>query len=351
MRILVYEFVTGGGYAGRRVPASLAREGLAMRTALVADLASIGSHQIVTTMDRRFRRPAPRGVDVVEMASGPQALPESLFESIDAVWLVAPETNRCLERLARRVERRGKMRLGSDAAAIRRASDKGSYPRHLARAGVRYPETVVLTARSEARGAAKRLGYPVVIKPRRGAGSLGVRLARGPEDLLCALKEIRNIQVAAAEVFGEHLGDQDIVMQRYVAGIPASVSLLADGRRAIALAVNAQRLRIASDVSYRGGRTPLEHPSTADAMDAAVRTCEALPGLRGYLGVDLVLTDSGPVVIEVNARLTTAYLGVRAALDENVAALAIDACLGVLPRQPVVRRRVRFTASGLVAAA
>ena len=56
MRILVHEFVSGGGFAGRDVPASLAREGAAMRTALVSDLAAIGRHQIVTTADPRFPR-------------------------------------------------------------------------------------------------------------------------------------------------------------------------------------------------------------------------------------------------------------------------------------------------------
>ena len=106
-----------------------------------------------------------------------------------------------------------------------------------------------------------------------------------------------------------------------------------------------------SGFSYRGGRTPFDHPLAAEAVDAATRTCAALPGLRGYVGVDLVLTDTGPVVIEVNPRLTTAYLGVRAVLDENVAAMALAACEGTLPEQPIARRRVRFTASGLVAAA
>ena len=63
MRILVHEFASGGGLAGRDVPASLGREGSAMLTALVADLAAIGCHEIVTTADPRFlwrRRPAFR---------------------------------------------------------------------------------------------------------------------------------------------------------------------------------------------------------------------------------------------------------------------------------------------------
>ena len=42
------------------------------------------------------------------------------------------------------------------------------------------------------------------------------------------------------------------------------------------------------------------------------------------------------------------YLGLRAVLDENVAALALAACDGTLPTPPVLRRRVRFTAAGQV---
>ena len=41
MRILVHEFASGGGLAGRPVPRSLAREGSAMLAALVTDLTAI----------------------------------------------------------------------------------------------------------------------------------------------------------------------------------------------------------------------------------------------------------------------------------------------------------------------
>ena len=62
----------------------------------------------------------------------------------------------------------------------------------------------------------------------------------------------------------------------------------------------------------------------------------------------MVLTESEAVVIEVNPRLTTAYLGVRAVLQENVAALALAACAGALPTPPTAQRRVRFTAAGRI---
>src|SRR3954449_11161929 len=96
MRILVYEHVSGGGFAGRTLPASLAREGLAMVTALVADLAALPAHEIVTTVDPRVTVAAPAHVEVVPLAPGSTALFDALITSADAVWLIAPETDRCL---------------------------------------------------------------------------------------------------------------------------------------------------------------------------------------------------------------------------------------------------------------
>jgi len=337
VRILVHEFASGGGLAGRPVPASLGREGAAMRAALVADLAAIRRHRIVTTADLRFPLAAPPGVEVVTLPPGSAARLDALIASADAVWLVAPEADGCLERLAARAERNGKALLGPGASAIRRASDKAGLPRLLARHGVAHPTTRVLRRGTEWGRVARELGYPLVVKPARGAGCGGVCLARDGDELRHAVDLARRAD-----------GRGPLLLQRYVAGAAASVSLLADGRRAVPLAVNAQEVRASRPFAYRGGRTPLDHPLAGQAVEAALRACRALPGLRGYVGVDLVLTPSEAVVIEVNPRLTTAYLGVRSALDENVAALALAACAGTLPEPPSARRHVRFTAAGRV---
>jgi predicted ATP-grasp superfamily ATP-dependent carboligase len=341
MRILVFEFASGGGLAGRPVPRSLAREGRAMLTALVADLARIGRHDIVTTADRRFTLRAPRGVDVVSIGPGGAAL-DDLIASVDAVWLIAPETDGWLEGLAAKVERTGRMLLGTGSAVIRRAADKQRLPRRLARCGLTHPPTRVVHRRAEARAIADDFGYPIVVKPARGAGCEGVRLARNGRELRAAIHAVGRCAT------------QNVLIQRYIRGVAASVSLLADGRRAVALAANGQAISAGSTLSYAGGRTPLDHPLAERAIDAAIRTCAAFPGLHGYVGVDLVLTSADAVVIEVNPRLTTAYLGVRSAINRrsvggNIAAMAIDACAGRLPASsPRICRHVRFTSAGRV---
>jgi predicted ATP-grasp superfamily ATP-dependent carboligase len=337
MRILVHEFVTGGGFAGREVPASLGREGAVMRAALVTDLAAIGRHEIVTTAEHRFPMTAQRGVEVVTLRTQRGAPLDALMASVDAIWLVAPETSGRLERLAKRAEGTGKLLLGSGAAAIRRASDKARLARRLKRYGVAHPITRCLRHSAEWRTVVQEIGYPVVVKPGRGAGCEGVSLARNARQLRDALDMARRATRRAP-----------LLLQRYVQGVPASVSLLADGRRAMALTVNGQSIGRSGVFSYRGGTTPLDHALAHDAVDEALRACGAMSGLRGYVGVDLVLTKTGAVVIEVNPRLTTAYLGVRAALDANIAELTLAACQGALPDSVPVRRRVRFTASGRI---
>ena len=373
MRILVHEYASGGGFAGRDVPPALAREGAAIRAALIADLAALNCHSIVTTADVRFPVADEAGVEVHTVHPGPsrpglrheepeasaergprhkerEALAERelldvLIASADAVWLVAPETNRCLERVASLVEQHGKPLLGSGSLAIRRASDKAGLQRRLVRCGVPCPETRVLRRGADAAADARALGYPVVLKPGRGAGCMGVGLARSARELRDAVDLARS-----SGARGPWL------VQRFVQGTAASVSVLSDGRRCVALALNRQSVRAGRRFSYHGGSTPLDHPLASRAIEVSLRTCGALPGLRGYIGVDLVLTRSEAFVIEVNPRLTTAYLGVRSALGEsssagaNIAGMAIAACAGHLPEVPPLRRRVRFTSTGRVEA-
>lgn len=83
--------------------------------------------------------------------------------------------------------------------------------------------------------------------------------------------------------------------------------------------------------TYRGGYTPFHHPLEREAFDHSRRIIESVEGLKGYVGIDFVLTEEKPVFMEVNARITTSYAGLYRILRtdgrKGVANAIIDAAM------------------------
>jgi predicted ATP-grasp superfamily ATP-dependent carboligase len=121
------------------------------------------------------------------------------------------------------------------------------------------------------------------------------------------------------------------LLQTYVEGVHTSVSLLTDGMRCLPLTLNLQELGGRTRLRYHGGRVPLDHSLCPLAFRRAGEVVRAIHGLMGYVGIDMVLTDRDAVVIEVNPRVTTSYVGLRKVLRSNPAALMLEAARGNLP--------------------
>ena len=136
--------------------------------------------------------------------------------------------------------------------------------------------------------------------------------------------------------------------QPWIEGVPLSLSLLCHQRAARLLSCNRQ------EIAVREGRLSLDGllvnaVPDADGRYAALanRIAAAIPGLWGYAGVDLIDAPDGPVVLEVNPRLTTSYCGLRRALGVNVGALVAGRC-GRPAREPAWRSdRDRAVSIGL----
>jgi hypothetical protein len=148
------------------------------------------------------------------------------------------------------------------------------------------------------------------------------------------------------EGIGEHL-----LLETYVPGQPASVAVLVADDSATALPVCLQRLSDDGRFRYLGGSLPVLGPQARLAQEVAVRAVGCIPALRGYVGVDLVLhaDGTGVTVVEINPRLTTSYVGLRAALEVNLMAVVIGERHEEL-RGPKRIRRISFTSDGQVSA-
>jgi hypothetical protein len=321
MRVFIYEFLTARGLGA--APADplhpLYREGRAMRDAVAADFAALPGCEVVT-------------LDGVAESDEPTAF-AARAAAADWTLVVAPESDHVLHTRCRWVRDAGGRLLGPDLPAVELTSDKLTLAAHWRDHGVPTPAT---TDREPTRCE----HFPVVWKPRDGCGSTATYLLND------ALDVARARAVVAA---GEYAGP--MILQEYVAGTPASVAFLCGPGGHHPLLPTAQHLSADGRLRYLGGSLPLP-PALADrALPLASRALACVPGLRGYVGVDLILGDEKDVAVEINPRLTTSYVGLRAAAGFNLAGAMIAAAAGSpLPLFRWGTRPTHFTAGGQIEA-
>jgi predicted ATP-grasp superfamily ATP-dependent carboligase len=315
-KIFVCEFITGGGMSGQPLPASLALEGDLMLQALLRDLAALPDIELLTTRDQRLP-PLPEIVQVEAVANGADAWAvwRRCIDQSEAVWPIAPETDGVLERLSQLVLDQQRVLLGCRPEVVALAASKLATARHLARAGLSVVPTVPLGA------AIPPSSHGWVVKPDDGVGGAGHYFA--DMDTLFAGR-------------GQQTGG-NAVIQPYVPGIPASLSMLCDRGQICLLACNQQLVKVdEAGICFTGVVVNgLGGPRQAFEL-IAQQVATAIPGLWGYVGVDLVLTEAGPVIIEINPRLTTAYAGLAEAIGRNPATLILDLTQGVIPSKMTI---------------
>ena len=168
----------------------------------------------------------------------------------------------------------------------------------------------------------EKASFPAVIKPRKGAGGVGCKLVERATDL--QLDDYMELE-------------DGVIIQDWLSGKPVSVSIIGNGRDSRAIAVNEQLIGAswagADGFRYSGNISPLE-PTQPEMTRMAEEIVSEL-GLVGSNGVDFLLTERGPVVVEVNPRFQGSLDAVEMSTGKNVFQAHVDAFKGILPEKPV----------------
>ncbi len=132
-------------------------------------------------------------------------------------------------------------------------------------------------------------------------------------------------------------------LQERIAGLPGSIVFLADGRRAVPLAISRQLVG-RTELGAHGFRYcgSLMGPGLFPAQDALVERAAALAaavarafGLVGLNGLDFIARARVPWPIEVNPRFSGSMELLERAADLPLFSLHADACAGRLPERPI----------------
>jgi predicted ATP-grasp superfamily ATP-dependent carboligase len=330
VRLVIYEMISAGGL-GKDAPASLRHEGWRMLEAVAEDFTRLPGIQVATLLG--YDAPHDLGAVCrrVSAAQEPHAFRE-LAARADAALVIAPETDDLLATRSQGALDAGCRLLGSSPEAIRIAGDKLRCFEHLRDHDLATPATEPWgrlpacpsagdveagwkPAPREAGWKPAPRSFPCVLKPRHGAGAQATFLVRTAADWPAA--------VAAA---ARELPQAEFIVQPYRPGCAVSLALLIGKRQVVATPGAHQHLSTDDRFHYQGGRAPLAAELRPRAEALARRAVACVPGLAGYVGVDLVLGEEAAhdAVIEINPRLTTSYLGLRRLARGNLAAWWLD---------------------------
>jgi predicted ATP-grasp superfamily ATP-dependent carboligase len=313
MRVLIFEHICSGGLSGHDLDQRLVAKGGAMLRGLVEDFFNAG-YDVTTLLDARMPYELPG--KVVRVAPGSDAAGVNAFEAalktVDAAMVVAPEFADLLPGWLARVEKAGVKNLGSKSDAVRLTSDKHGLGLYMQSRAVRMPHGGLGLTHLPAMLA--RHGQAVV-KPNFGAGCIDTFVCRSESDAARLPKR------------------DDWLVQEKVQGLAASVAFvvpdagepiaLRAGKQAVAAGKQASSDDAGFALNYAGGEMPLAPELEARAIALGKRALAQVPGLRGCVGLDLVLADApeGDCLIEINPRPTVAYTGLRQLADFSLADL------------------------------
>ncbi|MEN6330192.1 MAG: ATP-grasp domain-containing protein [Methanobacteriaceae archaeon] len=316
MKLLILEYATASGIKDP----SIVIEGQAMLQGLLKDFNSENNSFLISneSLPLEAGRCQPKIIfNRVEewMADG--------LSSYDACLPIAPEEDFILYRITRALEDQGLKVIGSLSHGVLTCSDKWKTYQDLKKVSPLIPTEKILFKDIDEISNHKTVfddGKLKVVKPADGVSCSGVQIVDSERRLVEAAL---HIQKSSSSPF--------FLLQDHVAGTSCSVSLLTDGQKATPISLNLQNIGINdSYMDYNGGKTPFEHPLKNEAFSVAKKAVESINGLRGYVGVDLIMNEHVHLV-EVNSRITTPYVALRKLLNFNLGRAILDAAQGSLP--------------------
>lgn len=224
--------------------------------------------------------------------------------------------------------------IGNSPKVFKDVREKPRFFDELETLGIPHPETEIAKDIFEARESVSRIGFPVILKPAESFGGANIRLVKSQEEL----EKVFPIIFQTGE---------SVVIQKFVEGVHASISILAGENIVRVLSINEQLLGLHSvfqhePFGYCGNIVPLRvEGAIFERCKALVEKIASHFSLIGSNGIDIVISKSGvPYVIEVNPRFQGTLGCVEKVLGINLVESHIRACL--YDEIPRVRNSSKF---------
>lgn len=318
MNLFIYEHITSGALLGQPLPTSLAHEGDAMLRAALTDCLALSGHTISIMRDIRLPK--------LHLPDSPSCFHCHTISSkaeYDEAWsqclkdshsiIIAPETQGSLIELQQQAINNDSHVLGCSIDAIALTGNKLTCYQHLEQSNIRTP-TTLLASHWHDQKISSPSGY--IVKPIDGAGCIDTLFFEHEKTLENYLSLMPEAMV------------KNTLIQPYLSGDNISLSLLFSEDDVLLLSFNEQeierdnsQLKLSACI-VNGYQSDCF--SSSSAKQVAQQIKKAIPGLYGFVGIDLIIMDGDALVIDINPRLTSSYIGLHHALGFNPMSLLLS---------------------------
>lgn len=306
MNVLIFEYITGGGLINEALPVSLVKEGELMLSAVAKDFSDLPDVAVSFLSDYRLQGNSSNDEEyIVTVENNYEAVIDSIANKVDALLIIAPESGNILSKLCEKYSNREFILLNSTSSSIALTTDKLSTYQFLQQFNIAQIPSYEYTSISSV------IADELLVKPKDGVGCENIHL----------LSKSKNLN-EKPELDNNYL-DNNYIVQPYLSGQSASLSLICWNGECLLLSANVQNIEeVAGSLELKG--CLVNALDREEFVGFSKQLIKRIPGLRGYIGVDILITDNETLLVEINPRLTTSYAGLRSALGINPAKLMLE---------------------------
>jgi carbamoyl-phosphate synthase large subunit len=251
----------------------------------------------------------PPGADEVEAA----------YRATNAEGVMLAFGGQTAINLASELARRGLTIVGSDRASLDMAEDREKFDAALMRLGVARPEGRAAKTFREARGIARELGFPVLVRPSYVLGGRGMEIVYNEGQLASYIGS------AAPPTPGAPL-----LVDKYLRGLEVEVDAAYDGTDILIPGIfeHVERAGIHSGDSISVYPTQTVGGEMEARIVAVTRAIAHELGIRGLINIQFVIHAGALYIIEANPRASRTVPIISKATGINLVAAATRIALG-----------------------